>query len=201
MTVKNRSRKLERRESIRVSRKRFELIGRRERLNNLLRQHDLEQGPKPQILDETDQVILRQIAQEGAMTNNGPAGRAAAIYYLSKLPSLKNLNLLYELAQYGEDFYVRSQALLGLGMTGLTVAAPCLVEHLQAEERAERLAAENAFVVLGRKNGMGEIRVLLQGRKWQATLSRIERQVSRLVTGAPGKRRVKHTTTYLSRRK
>ena len=193
--------KLARRESTIVSRKRFDVVARRERLNTMLRVHDLEKARRPVVeLDEMDWAILRQIAQEGAMTNIGPGARAAAVMYLAKTPSTENLNLLGELANHGEDFYVRSQALIALGTTGLRLAAPILAERLGAEERMERLAAEHGLAALGQRLGVGALRQLLQDDSRHDALQRIEAMISRRSGQVRRKRRSRPTTTTALRR-
>jgi len=190
-----------RRESTIVSRKRFDEVARRERLNAMLQVHDLEKPLRLAVkLDEGDWAILRQIAQEGAITNVGPAARASAISYLAKSLSVENLNLLDELAHHGEDFYVRSQALIALGSTGLRLAGSTLTKGLAAEERTERLAAEHGLAALGQRLGVNALRDLLHADDQRDALQRIEGMISRRSAEAPRKRRSQRTTTTALRR-
>src|SRR5438874_2250927 len=116
----------------------FALIRARARLERLLLQHDPE--GRQISLTSRDMGLLRQMATEGSVTNHVPAIRRGAILMLGTSPKPENLELLTELAISGEDFYVRSHALLALGRTGLTLAAPLLRDALGSRAREERLA-------------------------------------------------------------
>jgi hypothetical protein len=188
---------LERRSSTLVPRAKLPAVRRRERLNQLLMAHDLEPGRRPTFqLDDEDWVILRLIAGEGTMTNTGPALRSNAIYYLAKAPTVENLNLLTHLAQHGDDFYVRSQALVALGRTGVHLVAPLLAARLEAEERTERLAAEHALAALGQSAGVGVVRAALTEPKWREALGRVEAMITARSPGTPRRaRRTKRATT------
>ena len=104
----------------------------RERLYGILLQHDPD-GTLPQFTAR-DMSILRQIATEGPLTNHVPEIRRRAIILLANSPTPENLELLGDLAIAGEDFYVRSYALLALGQTGLKLTAPLLCDALSATE-------------------------------------------------------------------
>src|SRR5207248_2146417 len=101
----------------------FPAVALRERLDRLLLFHDLE-PPTANLerLSEEDLAQLRQIAVEGVMANQPPALRYQAILLLGRYPSVQNLNLLEQLARYGEDEYVRSHALTALGATEVSMA-------------------------------------------------------------------------------
>ena len=100
----------------------FADIRARERLQRILLRHDPD-GAVPK-LSARDMGLLRQIATEGALANHAPMIRRSAIVLLGTSPTAENLELLAELALAGEDFYVRSHALLALASTGLKVVAP-----------------------------------------------------------------------------
>lgn len=151
----------------------------RERLQRVLLQHDPD-GVSPK-LGARDMRLLRQIATEGALTNHAPMIRRSAIALLGTSPTVENLELLAELALAGEDFYVRSHALLALGATGLKVVAPLLRDALSAEDSTERQAAEAGLKLLERRAGVATLRVLRENESdlpVQNNLDRIRRSLS-----------------------
>jgi hypothetical protein len=62
--------------------------------------------------------------------------------------SADDLNLLTDLARFGEDFYVRGHALLALGSTGTYAHLEPVLRGLDAEEPVERAAAGKALGAL-----------------------------------------------------
>lgn len=66
---------------------------------------------------------------------------------------MENLNLLEELARYGEDLYVRSYALTALGNTRLKIVGAILRDGLVSANPLERTAASKALIVLARAEG------------------------------------------------
>jgi hypothetical protein len=112
--------------------------------------------------------LLRQMAAEGAVTNHVPAIRRGAVLLLGERPTPENLANLTELAVSGEDFYTRSYALVALGRTGLTIAAPVLRDALRAEHREERLAAETGLRLLGTRVGPAIIIALRESERDRA---------------------------------
>jgi hypothetical protein len=152
-----------RRQSIIVEDAQFAQIRRREQLNKILLVHDPDGSREP--LEPNDMALVRQIAREATLTNQVPALRRNAILMLAESLSHENLELMAELALTGEDFYVRSHAMLALGRTGLKIAAPLLRDGLKAEEFHERQAAEAGLLAISRKTGPGTVRVLLEHEK------------------------------------
>jgi HEAT repeats len=156
----------------------FANIRARERLYSILLQHDPD-GALPQFTTK-DMIILRQIATEGPLTNHVPAIRRSAIILLANSPTPENLELLGELAIAGEDFYVRSYALLALGQTGLKLTAPLLRDALSATESTERQAAEVALRTVAQRAGPAILRALLQNERDDATRVSLERILTSL---------------------
>jgi len=121
----------------------------RMRVSNLLMTHDLPEARQAFTnLTIDDYTIVRMIAQEGAMTGTEPALRYSAIAALGESPSATNLNLLTDLARFGEDFYVRGHALLALGATGCYAHLAPVLSGLSAEEPFEQAAATTALSLL-----------------------------------------------------
>ena len=112
------------RKSTRVPRSDLKLVARREELDALLLAHDPKDAENAiQQVTDADHVLLRQIAREGAITGVSPRLRQNAIAVLGRFPTHDNVNFLAELAQHGEDFYVRSwHALVSLGNSGSALA-------------------------------------------------------------------------------
>lgn len=147
------------RSSILVNRAELPAVAIRERVVAVLLMHDLQaKNAALQQLDETDFEIIRVIAQEGAAANAEPALRYNAIAALAYGRSSKNLNLLADLAQFGEDFYVRGHALLALGTSGLHLAIGIIAAHLEAKERFEQIAANRAIASLALQSSVEAVR-------------------------------------------
>lgn len=182
-----------RRSSIRVAGAQLAQIRRREQLNQILLVHDPDRAQKPITL--RDMAIVRQIATEGATTNQVPALRRNAILALAESTSPENLDLLAELALAGEDFYVRSNALVALGRTGLKVVAPLLRDALKAEESYERQAAETGLLALGRKGGRGVLRLVLENEKDGSAKSVLDRILGRLDRKGGVKEKIQETSS------
>jgi HEAT repeat protein len=169
------------RKSVFVDREELPAIVQRERINQLLLAHDLHtpEGYQREIKEE-DLALIRQIAREGAVTNIEPVMRQRAILLLGTFPTVENLNLLTELARYGEDFYVRSYALLALGKTGLLLAGPVLSKGLSSADPIESNAAEKALTALGRQVGMAAFRSLFEDEQNEDVRQKIERVLANL---------------------
>jgi HEAT repeat protein len=184
-----------RRKSTRVPRGQLGLVRRRERLNTLLLAHDPDDAERAlaEIGDE-DQSLLRQIAREGAITGVAPRLRQNAIATMAHFPSEENLNLLAELAQHGDDFYVRSHALVALGQTGLALAAPILRDRLAAEEPLEAAAAERGLEALADRAGPDVVRAALADESRPIIAERGKRVIERLETRPVRGRRHGQTT-------
>lgn len=186
-----------RRSSVVVKDAAFAGIRDRERLYGILLQHDPD-GTLPQFTAR-DMSILRQIATEGPLTNHVPEIRRRAIILLANSPTPENLELLGDLAIAGEDFYVRSYALLALGQTGLKLTAPLLCDALSATELTERQAAEVALRTVARRAGPAILRALLQNERDDATRASLDRILTTLGEQRP-KRRLPSRITPLERK-
>ena len=162
----------------------FARIRDRARLERLLLQHDPD-GSQPPVAAR-DMSLLRQMATEGAVANHVPAIRRGAILMLGASPTPENLELLTELAISGEDLYVRSHALIALGRTGLTLAAPLLRDALRSTEGQERLAAEAGLRLLGGRVGPAMLAALRQSERDAS----VREALSRVIATLTGKRRM-----------
>ncbi len=170
-----------RRRSTRVSRRGLPALARRERLNELLLAHDPEDAERVlSELTEDDYDLLRQMAREGALTGVNPRLRQNAIAALSRSPSIENLNLLTELARYGEDPYVRGHALFALGQTGAALATPVLVDALAAKDLFEAAAAERGLEALGRRSGADLLRASIASERRKTVLARLGSVIGRI---------------------
>jgi len=157
---------------------RFAAIRRRERLNSALIVHDPVDVRDAFSLK--DMSILRLAAQEGALTNQVPASRRNAMLALAESTSPENLKLLSELALSGEDFYTRGHAMLALGRSGFSLAAPLLVNGLKAKEGFERNAAKAGLLAFGRKNGPGLLQALCRTDRRTGTQKALQRILDKL---------------------
>ncbi len=120
----------------------------RERVSAVLRVHD-----EPDAFDRlepADLPMVRLLAGESAALGGQPAIRYSAIAALAHRPGAAELNLLTDLARFGEDSYVRGHALLALGRTGSYAHLPVLSAALEAEDDFERGAAGKAIAALAR---------------------------------------------------
>jgi HEAT repeat protein len=130
-------------------------IAARNRVETLLRTHDLAEAERAfdQLTDD-DMPIVRLIAGESAALGAQPAVRYSAIAALGHRPGdADNLNLLTDLARFGEDFYVRAHAMLALGRTGTYAHLEPIMRGLEAEESFERTAAVRALGLLAAHGG------------------------------------------------
>jgi HEAT repeat protein len=169
----------------------FARIRDRARLERRLLLHDPDgSAPTPRTRDMS---LLRQIATEGAVTNHVPTIRRGAILLLGESPTPENLAILTELAVCGEDFHTRSHALVALGRTGLTLAAPVLRDALRSEHREEQLAAEAGLRLLGSRVGPAIVIALRGSERDTAVRDALGRVIAALI----GKRRTvlrRHTS-------
>ena len=155
----------------------------RERVTSILQVHDLEEAQRAlSELTDADEAILRQIAREGAISGANSVIRYKAISALARRPFADNLNLLADLARFGEDFYVRGHAALALGQTGLVANLPLLLPLLDASEQFERTAASRALELIASRASAAavESHALAVGgpeaaERVRATLSRARR--------------------------
>jgi HEAT repeat protein len=148
-----------RRASYRIDRTELPILAARERVLTALRAHDPDsRGQAAATWQESDFPLLRAIAQEGAISNGEPAIRYNAIAALPSSSAAADMNLLIDLAHFGEDFYVRGHALLALGSTGLTIALPALAAHLGAVDAFERSAAKQAIALIAQRTSVESVR-------------------------------------------
>ncbi len=166
----------------------------RERLNALLRSHDPETARQALAkITVEDFAILRQMAIEGAVTGTNQRLRQAAIGALGQHPTRENINLLSSLATAGEDAYVRAAALIGLGQSGLAVAAPILREGLAATDALEARSAERALEMLGRSLGPDVVATAFRAEKRAKVLASRDRvlQLLRNPVASSGRRKTR----------
>jgi HEAT repeat protein len=169
----------------------FARIRDRERLYGVLLQHDPDDH-QPH-LTARDMGVLRLIATEGPLANHVPAIRRNAILLLATSPTPENLEVLAELAVTGEDFYVRSHALLALGGTGLRVTAHLLRDALSASESTERQAAEAGLRLLARRVGPGILRILRETERDDSRRAVLDRVLGGLNEQRPKRRPPRQT--------
>ena len=137
------------RASRQVDRSAFPALEARRRVTAALRAHDPDsRSAATKALSEQDYKIIRVIAQEGVVSNVEPTLRYNAIASLAERGTGENLNLLTDLAHFGEDFYVRGHALLALGEAGMQIALPAIARHLGATEPFEQTAARRVVALI-----------------------------------------------------
>ena len=138
------------RDSRQIDRTELPALAARERVLAVLRAHDPNtRRLAAPALHSSDFPLVRAMAQEGAISNAEPTVRYGAIAALApSQDGAANLNLLAELAHFGEDFYVRGHALLALGAAGLVISLPTIAAHLTAEDSFERTAARRAVALI-----------------------------------------------------
>jgi HEAT repeat protein len=139
-----------------IDRSEFPALQVRERVLKLLRAHCPDSRGDAKF-EESDYAVVRLIAQEGAISNAEPAVRYKAIAALASSSTAENLNLLIDLAEFGEDFYVRGHAVLALGLAGTQIALPTIARHLNATERFEQAAAASAVALIARKSSIESV--------------------------------------------
>jgi HEAT repeat protein len=179
-----------RRPSTLVNRSELGAIAARERIVRILQGHDFDAVERSfRELGEADYPIVRLIAQEGVSSNLEPAIRYNAISVLGRGAPRENLNVLADLATFGEDFYVRGHALLALGMTGLYLALPVIALHLTARERFEQLAAARAIEALVKNSSEDGVKARLSTVEDPKLRSLVEEILGRMARGSPGNER------------
>lgn len=135
-----------RRKSVLADRLDLPAISARERVASILRSHD--DPAVVERLTDSDQPTIRLLAQESAAFGAEPAIRYGAIAALARRPEMENINLLTDLARFGEDCYVRGHALLGLGRLGSYAHLPVIAAGLDAADPFEKAAAAKALVAV-----------------------------------------------------
>lgn len=187
-----------RRESVEVDLKAYPQIQRRLRLNRLLLAHDPEVAEESLAeLGEGDLPVLRRMAQETILSGNEPMLRRNAISALGRFPNPENLNLLAQLARYGEDLYVRGAALAALADTGISMVLPVLKEGLAARDPIEYQIAQQGLVRLGAVIGSGPIEELLVRERRGAVRSGVSAALNELAQEVPTRVRRERQTTAL----
>jgi hypothetical protein len=167
-------------------------VAARERVLKVLRAHDLDTRDEAWAhLDEADVSVIRIIAQEGAASNTEPSVRYSAIAALAERVPVENLNLLSDLASFGEDFYVRGHALLAMGASGLQLTIPLIAIHLRAQDQFERLAAGRAIELLARNGSQESVLAYasLGGGEVRAAVAEVLEQSGKLRRAAHGRPR------------
>jgi len=173
-----------------VDRSGLPAIAGRERVSSLLRTHDLVEAERAfDQLTSADRAIVRLIARESAAFGTEPSVRYSAIAALAHNSSPEDLNLLTDLARFGEDFYVRGHALLALGSTGTYAHLEPVLRGLNAEEPFERAAASKALGALAQRTSAEALRAhatalggVERAEQVDATLSALGTSASRRPT-------------------
>ena len=143
----------------------------REELTRLLRAHDPEVAAESlKRITEEHLPLLRQIAREIPGAYGEPVVRRQAIAMLARFAGPDEVNLLADLARFDRDPAVRGEALLGLGRSGVQLAAPLLGKALASTDAVEATAAAKAVKALAEKVGVAALRVsmgplLTRGKK------------------------------------
>ncbi len=183
------------RKSVRVDLKRKPEIARRMRLNQLLLIHDPENVEKNLAQIEADDLpVLQRIATEGPLSGNEPILRRNAIAVLSQFPTPETLNILTDLARYGEDVYVRGAALTALADTGVALALPVITEGFTTKEPVEINRAKEALRRIGASLGGGRIREALVKERRETVRSHAKVVLNELEgKGRPKRRRRRPT--------
>lgn len=174
------------RESVKVALKEYPEVERRLRLNRLLLMHDPDVAKENLAqIGQADLPVLRRIAQESVLSGNEPAIRRNAISVLGRFPTVENLNLLADLARYGEDPYVRGAALTALADTGIALALPLLKEGLAGRDSIDYRRAQQGLLRLGARLGSGRIKELLIRERRKVVRSRLNSVLDELAEKRP----------------
>jgi hypothetical protein len=145
------------RKSVKVSAKQFPARAQREKINRLLIMHDLHTDVTERFTGK-DIDLLKQIALEGSISNNIPAFRYNAIQKLAAFPTAAILNTLHHLANFGEDHFVRSKALLALGVSGIELSIPVIARSIDSDNILISNAAQKALIRLINNLGVERVR-------------------------------------------
>jgi HEAT repeat protein len=169
----------------------------REELTRLLRAHDPEAAAEySERISAEHLPLLRQMARETPDGASDPVVRRHAIALLAKFPDPDAMNLLADLARFDRDPAVRGEALLGLGHSGVKLAAPILGAALASPDGVEAAAAAKAVRALAERVGGPSVRAGMGTlRKKEAML--LERALAEPVR-RPGPRTRRHASRSLS---
>jgi len=140
-----------------VNRRLLPGVAEREELNRLLRVHDPDDSAPAGEIAAKHAPMLRQIALEASHTGGDPNARKRAIAWLGQFATAEDLNVLVGLAQYDADPTVRGAAVLGLGASGLQLAAPILAAALRSRDAVEAAAASKALSSLADRIGQDRV--------------------------------------------
>jgi len=135
----------------------------REEINILLRAHDPE-VPDANLDQLTDRhsPLLRQIANDRQAYGRDPSLRRNAINALGRIISVENLNLLTELATRDDDEAIRTNALIALANTGLSLAVPLLADAQDSGHPVEAAAARKGLSTLADRLGTDTVEAALR---------------------------------------
>jgi hypothetical protein len=132
------------RESALLDRAKFPEVAKRERLNALLLTHCPSNRIEDHLQPE-DEVLLHRICNETITCGTHPVIRQKAIWALRFYPTARTIGVLSDLAEFGEDEYIRSHAIRSLGTMKLSLALPLLVRKLRDHSDLVINAAEVAI--------------------------------------------------------
>lgn len=154
---------------------RWPAIERRRELNRLLLAHDPKTFEENiASLRDSDGSILRAMARESVSAGSEPAVRKAAISALVRLFEPDNLNVVTEVARFGEDPYIRAHAMYALAETGLELALPVLRDGLSSRDAVEVRKAQLGLKLLVDKLGESRVRYGLRGERNANVRKRLE---------------------------
>lgn len=150
-----------RRKSTIVDLKKYGRIVRRIELNQLLMLNCPDKAKEAiGSIKVSDHEILRVMAQETIISRNNPTTRRKAIHFLGHFPTRENINFLSDLVEFGDDHYIRGEALTAVSKSNLSLGLPILVNALSRKHQFEVNRAFNALVEYGRNNGDDKIYLL-----------------------------------------
>lgn len=133
------------RESTLVSGEKYPVIAKRRRLNSILLSHCPSTDIKG-LFEPEDEDLLQRITQETVTCGVNPVIRRKAIWALRFYPTVSSINVLADLAESGEDEYIRSYALQSLGAIGLSLALPVFIKGLRDKSDIVNNAAKIAII-------------------------------------------------------
>jgi HEAT repeat protein len=174
------------RKSKSVSLRRYPAIARRRKINEILSSHCFEEGIIEQLRPE-DEAILSRMANETITSGTNPILRKNAIRALGHFSTVDSVNTLSELAEYGEDEYVRSCAIESLGVLGIRAAIPLFISGLG--DRAEIVVNASAQAIGKIVDSQGEAVIRVASKKEKS--ARIIRMIDEIIKARTAKPRKK----------
>jgi hypothetical protein len=133
-------------------------IRQRQDLERLLRVHDPDLVEKARARIKPAQLpLIRSIALDHALVGEAMVVKKHAVALLASLGHAEDLNLLADLARFDSEPSIRAEALMGLGRSGVEMAAPILVQATASRDFLEAAAASRALRILAQKAGVASV--------------------------------------------